>query len=359
MMTTAGGGAAGPQRVAPSAPRLLRKIKLLHSHHDPYFLHKGLGLMALIHFLYRFVNLVSKGSMGFRIGDPWTLCSILLHVALSYSALIFKTPIKRTTSQPMMWKEFQLHSITFASRSLGVMLVIFFGQQHFRGVVVLTAHLVADEITRRYKQGTTMRDMPFPASISDDMKSKINLFYAISQIFAVVGVLLLGFDEVFLILFPIQFAAFLLTLVRKNIISAGAWHFIYAFSLGLPYLYLLFVLTIPRVAELLAIGLVVGFLRFRFRVNKYLLWCPVALSFLLEGVALGPKIDPKTGNMITRWTELQVDKQVGSPSALPGWAAAPSLANTSWKLPTWISPESGKDGKTEAALADDTLWLSP
>jgi len=94
-------------------------------------------------------------------------------------------------------------------------------------------------------------------------------------------------------------------------------------------------------------------------VNKYLLWCPVALSFLLEGVALGPKIDPKTGNMITRWTELQVDKQVGSPSALPGWAAAPSLANTSWKLPTWISPESGKDGKTEAALADDTLWLSP
>ena len=55
----------------------------------------------------------------------------------------------------MMWREFQLHSITFSMRSLVVMAFLWTGQNglhRYRGVVVLAAHLVADEISRRYKQ---------------------------------------------------------------------------------------------------------------------------------------------------------------------------------------------------------------
>ena len=37
-------------------------------------------------------------------------------------------------------------------------------------------------------------------------------------------------------MFPIQLSAFLMTLVRKDIISNNTWHYIYSSSLLLPYL---------------------------------------------------------------------------------------------------------------------------
>ena len=107
-------------------------------------------------------------------------------------------------------------------------MLIYLGLHRFRAVVVITCHYVADQITKCYKQvfttlpvyeltltvqGTTMRDMPLP-EILVPYSREMNLFYSTSQLFAVVGVLVLGIEEVFLILFPIQFAAFLLTLVR-------------------------------------------------------------------------------------------------------------------------------------------------
>lgn len=52
--------------------------------------------------------------------------------------------------------------------------------------------------------------------MSEAFKKQVHLFYAYSQILATVGCFLFGFDGAFLVLFPIQFAAFLLTMVGRE-----------------------------------------------------------------------------------------------------------------------------------------------
>lgn len=140
----------------------------------------------------------------------------------------------------------QLHSICFSLRSCAAMLLVWAGLYKWRGVAVLAAHLAADEATRRYGQGVgTMRDMPWPPGYSKEFIARINYFYSTSQLcappapsplspwatppllsfedrhlcrarrLAIIGCLCLAMDEAYVILLPIQIAAFLFTLVRK------------------------------------------------------------------------------------------------------------------------------------------------
>ena len=122
----------------------------------------------------------------------------------------------------------------------------------------------------RYKdQGTTMRAMPFPGYISAESRDNLNVFYSVCQIFATSQVLFsYHLDEVFAgnyktksillstcttyfspqppcyhpithyfsVVLPIQIAALLMTMVRKSIISAGAWHYYYTLSLLSNYI---------------------------------------------------------------------------------------------------------------------------
>lgn len=129
-------------------------------------------------------HLFVHGEAGFRTIEGhegpwhWTLLSIILHASLSVSALIFKPPVTRSVAQPMIYKEFQLHSITFALRSCSVMLCLYAGAKFapFRGIFILVAHWSADVITSIYKQGTTMRDMPYPSGLSELIQARLNLF---------------------------------------------------------------------------------------------------------------------------------------------------------------------------------------
>jgi len=124
--------------------------------------------------------------------------------------------------------------------------------------------------------------MPYPPGLTDIFKARLNLFYAFCQILAIVGCFLFGFDGAFLVLFPIQFAALLLTLVRKSIIDATAWHVLYIWSLSLAWVYAFTCLPRAKLAELIIIGSSCAFLRFRLRVNKYFLWVPLCLYTVLE-----------------------------------------------------------------------------
>lgn len=146
-----------------------------------------------------------------------------MHFALSISSMIFKIPEQRIRSSPMIYPEFRLHSIVFASRSLLIMTLLFFARKfdivllhNFRGVVVLLTMVLADIVTNSFKdQGKTMRGMPFPEYVSQPMRNWINTFYSTSQIFATAQMIFcIGLDEAFLVLFPIQIAAFLMTCVR-------------------------------------------------------------------------------------------------------------------------------------------------
>jgi hypothetical protein len=270
----------------------LHKLVPRHSE-DVLHIHKTLGILCMVHYLVRFVLLVVTGSMWFDSSWP-TLFWIFIHAGLSGTSLVFKIPLKRNPVSPMIWPEFRLHSILFAYRSLVVMLLMWAFQNMpvspllywMRGAVVLSTIYLADRTTWYYKRieavgksDSTMRGMPMPDSWSPGTVACVNMYYSVSQVLATLGTLTAGSMEVhFLILFPIQLAAFLMTCVRKGIITSTAWHVLYAGALGLNYLYW------TRGVHLLSVVvvLIVCLARFVWRVNKYLLWTGVVI--LLRGL---------------------------------------------------------------------------
>ena len=206
-------------------------------------IHKVLGFASLFHYGYRLYLFSTTQSMKFDDSYYTPIC-IAMHVALSTTSLIFKIPDNRIRTAPMIYPEFRLHSIVFGLRSLSVMILLYLARRYdlisllyFRGLIVLITLVLADMITYSYKdQGKTMRGMPFPDYVPLWLRDKINAYYSASQIFATAQIIFCtGLDDAFLVLFPIQIAAFLMTCVRKSIITSGAWHFYYGVSLGLNY----------------------------------------------------------------------------------------------------------------------------
>jgi len=235
-------------------------------------LHKTLGLVSVVHFALQFARFFKFGTMYF---DDRTWLFMVFHLLLSWSSIIFHLPAIRSVHAPMIWPEFRAHSILFATRSIAAMWMSLEGVSTplTRFVNVLMTMALADLATIYYKVTvTTMRDMPFPDWVSQTTRDRINLYYSVSQVLAT-GILLFtpSMERALFILFPIQIAAFLMTLVRKQIISPLSWHVLYAGSLGLNYLHSLLAL------DNLPVGFYLGCLlfcvmRFRYRWNKYFLW---------------------------------------------------------------------------------------
>ena len=169
-----------------------------------------------------------------------TYLSPMVHLTLSLSSFIFSVPVYRFHSKAIIWRELQLHNIIFTSRSVCMMYHTLFFKElnpwyyYSRLAIVLIHHYLADVVTEKYqhKDKTTTRDIPY------DTKSTLipylnKKYYAVSQLLATCGILLSSsYDTGFGIMFPIQFSTFLMTLVRKNIISNNSWHILYALSLG-------------------------------------------------------------------------------------------------------------------------------
>ena len=101
------------------------RTKLI-SNEDPNWIHKTLGIYALFHFAIRisialFGNDPAAGlDSNFGKGASILgITSLLPHLLLSYSSLIFKTvPRERVVGKPMIWKEKRWHSILFGTRSI-------------------------------------------------------------------------------------------------------------------------------------------------------------------------------------------------------------------------------------------------
>lgn len=84
-------------------------------------------------------------------------------------------------------------------------------------------------------------------------------------------------DIGFVVLFPIQFAALFMTLVRKGIFTAGAWHLYYTMFLLSNYVHGYYTKnnTVISLYDYWTIAFVFSFLRFKFHYNKYLLWITI------------------------------------------------------------------------------------
>jgi len=256
------------------------KMESLITHHDGKYghVHKSLGFISLTHFIARFGEFALYRVMTFDRA-AWIL--IAVHALLSWSSLIFYLTSFRSAAAPMIWPEFRAHSILFASRSLTAMSLTLsgFSSPLTRYINVIGTIALADLATKYYQAtNTTMRDMPFPDWVSKEARDRLNLYYSVSQVLATAGLLVSpSMERAFFILFPIQIAAFLMTLVRKRMLSPLGWHVLYAASLGLNYIH--GALARDSLPTLFYIGsLLFCILRFRYRVNKYMLWGLIGLA---------------------------------------------------------------------------------
>jgi hypothetical protein len=242
----------------------------LFTNHDKYHLHKVLGFGCLFNFLLRIYWLVVYGSMYIYADTLTSLFIPVAHLTLSMSSLIFHVPQTRLNSKIIIWKELQLHNMVFTSRSATIMLYsilcsrmnaknavtastthsayAYYLYQLGKFALVIAHHLLADYITARYNTNdkTTTRDINWE-NISDRTKEVMKRYYAVCQILAINALILTdnepygsgAVESAFLIMFPIQLSTFLMTLVRKSIISNISWHIFYGLSLVSPFFIIL------------------------------------------------------------------------------------------------------------------------
>lgn len=142
----------------------------------------------------------------------------------------------------------------------------------------------------------TMRNNPYPAYIPPKVVKWNNLFYSVSQVLATLNVITSPtMDRVFMTLLPIQTAPFCMTLEKKGVITQAGWHMYYTITLLMNYMLAISInkkavvhtgegmasaaasevgVRLPRqVYFALALGFAVC--RFKFKMNKYLLWATV------------------------------------------------------------------------------------
>lgn len=241
----------------------------LFTNHDKYHLHKVLGFGCLFNFFLRIYWLIVYGSMYIYADTLTSLFIPVAHLTLSMSSLIFHVPQTRLNSKIIIWKELQLHNMVFTSRSATIMLYsvlcsrmngaasaasatysayAYYLYQLGKFALVIAHHLLADYITTRYNTNdkTTTRDINWE-NISDRTKEVMKRYYAVCQILAINALILTdnepygsgAVESAFLIMFPIQLSTFLMTLVRKSIISNISWHIFYGLSLISPFFIIL------------------------------------------------------------------------------------------------------------------------
>jgi len=229
----------------------------LFTNHDKYHIHKILGFACLFHYFLRIYWLIVYGSMFIYAYHSSSLAIPVTHLTLSLSSLIFHVPSVRLNSKIIIWKELQLHNIIFTSRSCIIMIysllyikndikLEYYYLYHLgKFIIIIIHHILADYITFKYNANdkTTTRDINWK-NIPENIKKIIKRYYAICQILAINALILSDNDiygsgiieSAFLIMFPIQLSTFLMTLVRKSIISNISWHIFYALSLLSPFL---------------------------------------------------------------------------------------------------------------------------
>lgn len=272
---------------------------------DKHYLHKTLGLASVLSFLYRYaVVYPKKGELGFR-NDWGSWLTMLVHVALSTSSLIFHVLARRIIKSPMIiYEEYRLHAIVFTLRCFSVFLMglvfaavdVSADLQHLLlFAVVMAHHLVVDRITQIHgTAGVTAVRVEDKAGI---VLTVLKRGYAFYQFLAIGSHLLpnpnladLGFNT----LIAIQSSAFLMTLYRKGLVEQHTHAFWYTTCLVVSGYHML------RLAPdwwFLAKVMLVFAVRTRWRVSKYPLWAlfslsisPVFIKFAADFSAVRPSV---------------------------------------------------------------------
>lgn len=289
-------------------------MAFLFTHHDPYHVHAFLGLLVLLTFLTRIINVFIFGT-AFPESESkfWACCGILSHGALPLSALLLPIPSKRNFSSPMIWPEFRLHSIVFGMRHVIATLMEVTDSWPntlwlailCKTALIVSVVLLAKLTSLHYgdKELRTTNAMPYPSSVTEKEQQGVKHNYRLAQFYATVHAVLGDATSAYMPLLAIQAAPFLMTLVRKNIITAIWYHRIYSLALYFPYIVLLTRLvhgTQPTAVILfvgLFVPLVVEPLRVKFQLSPEYLW-PLVLPPCLFIISILKSVQ------VNHWFEL-------------------------------------------------------
>lgn len=250
-------------------------------------MHKALGLFALVSFVYRYLYVFPmEGNLGFN-GHWFDHFTLLMHMGLSTSSLIFHVLPHRILKRPLViWEEYRLHAIIFTMRCVSVYFFACFYPFQNNGwdnvvqwLFVMAHHVVVDEITKRVGPGdtrmTTIRGKTEgdQSSNAKTVPRQVLFFYAFFQICAL-GTHILPqkrlADFGYNILAGIQTNAFLMTLFRKGIIRWYTHAFWYTVALTVGHIVMLGVY--PNVCWFYSKMVVMAYLRFNLRMDKYVIW---------------------------------------------------------------------------------------
>lgn len=221
-----------------------------------------------------------------------TLC-VVLHGVLSWSSLLIPLPSKRNYRKPMIWPEFRLHSIVFATRHVvGTIIALhdiwpsgLYESIFSRLFLILLTQYIASVITNRYgsREARTTNSMPYPDHVTSEHQMCIKRLYADAQFGATTMAVYGDPTCAWLPLLAIQGAALLMTLVRKNKISATAYHVVYASLIWINWPVFLCMYVRDRCTMQIINGImcrIVTNARLRYRVPSYLVWSLyVAVTF--------------------------------------------------------------------------------
>jgi hypothetical protein len=273
----------------------------LKTKEDPYHIHKSLGIICLMNYIYRYSLLFLNGTMNLNNDTAVTL--IYFHAGLSLTSMIFHIPSIRNKTAPMIFPEYRLHSIFFALRSILCFMITYYNYSIFYKFICCYSVMgLADLVTHQYKNNKsesekTMRSMPFDKRIPEPDQREIIICQSSNQISATLF-MFGNLDSCFSPMFSIQIAAFLMTLVRKSIITANSWHISYNISLWInAFCYL----NLPINFVILQIILYHFFRiwRFKFSGNKYIAWSiNFFILYLLQNWSQQDVIGPPYSNLL-------------------------------------------------------------
>ena len=247
----------------------------LVTRHDYAHIHKTLGVMCLASFIYHYC--VQWPATG-RLGASWLV--LLMHFALSASAIQFNVPAKRIARWPtMIWEEYRLHAIVFSSRALVVASLD--GPARVAGIAAV--HAAADMVTRHWGApgNTTVRGDH--AREKSTRVQRMTYTYATYQYLALASHLVCtnSLDIAYNAFIAVQSSAFCMTLHRKGFITHYTHAIVYTVCIAISGVFILQSMSPWQTCLALAFG----FARTQ-GANKYPLWllywavCTIASGYL-------------------------------------------------------------------------------
>jgi hypothetical protein len=266
----------------------LENLYKLNTKHDVYHIHKILGALSLFSFIWR-AFLWAKYSTAFPEPPEVAAALTSVHGALSLSSLIYRIPNNPNPKIPIIYNDFRTQNIIFSVRSIMAVYCYLFLPVYYSRAAVFAVIMFSAGLSDSISNTPAVRSFPEISATTAAVFQYMN--------FVSTYAVILGATQptaAFAVLCPIQMSAFLLTLVKKNIIGINAW--IYTYFVIWAGACMIAAGGDSRVMlEMSAVGAYMYIWRIKMQYNKYIGWTHIfiAAQMLQNGFLCAPQLSAR------------------------------------------------------------------